>query len=187
MKKLAYNILKYLLVIVYPFVVFWALNKGFSPRYLAVLLATIVAVQFGFQKIRMIRYVALFLSTALISCLWVYNDDLFLKLYPVMVNIVMLIIFGLSLKYSPSIIERFARRGKDDLPDHTILYCRILTIVWCGFFITNATVALGTTFLSLELWTLYNGIISYILIGGLLAGEVLFRIQYIKRRAKYGT
>ncbi|MBR5194583.1 MAG: hypothetical protein IKW48_00420 [Akkermansia sp.] len=81
-------------------------------------------------------------------------------------------------------IERFARlasRG-EPLPDSAISYCRKVTWVWVGFFCFNITVSALTALMgNWEIWTLYNGCISYILIGLLLAGEWLVR-RYVQRK-----
>jgi uncharacterized membrane protein len=54
--------------------------------------------------------------------------------------------------------------------------------VWCGFFILNGCMAAWTAFAaSRETWALYNGLISYLLMGVLFAGEWVFR------RWRFGT
>ncbi|STQ08598.1 Predicted membrane protein [Enterobacter cloacae] len=56
-----------------------------------------------------------------------------------------------------------------------------MTKVWCGFFIGNGAVALFTVlYADLRLWTLWNGMLSYILMGTLMAGEWLVRQRVIK-------
>ena len=52
-----------------------------------------------------------------------------------------------------------------------------MTIVWCCFFIINGGIAAYTTFFcSREVWALYNGGISYALMG------TLFVVEYIIRK-----
>ena len=63
-----------------------------------------------------------------------------------------------------------------DLPEAGVRYTRTVTWVWCGFFAVNAGIALWTALAtSLETWALYNGLISYGLMGLLLGGELLVR------------
>jgi acyl-coenzyme A synthetase/AMP-(fatty) acid ligase len=55
-------------------------------------------------------------------------------------------------------------------------YCRKVTLVWCGFFVLNGGVAAWTVFFAPQaLWSLYNGGISYMLMGILFGGELMVR------------
>ena len=68
--------------------------------------------------------------------------------------------------------ERFARLQTPELDTFGVIYTRRLTKVWIAFFIANGLVALWTAlYATLEMWTLYNGLISYILIAALFVGE----------------
>ena len=107
------------------------------------------------------------------------NALLPLKLYPVLVNIGMLLLFGLSLVHPPSVIERFARIHEPSLPDAVVRYARRVTQVWCVFFVLNGTIAMITSlYASDEVWVLYNGVIAYILMGVIFAIEYLFRLKF---------
>jgi len=51
--------------------------------------------------------------------------------------------------------------------------------VWCGFFVLNGAIALGTALWASEaVWSLYTGVISYVLMGLLFAGEYLVRLRF---------
>ena len=83
--------------------------------------------------------------------------------------------FAGSLKSRP-IIERFARMKHPDLPPEGVRWCRKVTVVWCVFFVLNGSAALATVLSGdRDLWTLYNGFVSYLLMGLLFAGEWLLR------------
>ena len=102
--------------------------------------------------------------------------------YPVVINISMFALFAYSLKLGPSMVERLARLKEPDLPDEATPYLRKVTLIWCGLFVFNGTVALYTAqYASLEVWTLYNGLIAYLLIGSLLGGEWLYRTIWLKK------
>lgn len=117
--------------------------------------------------------------TALSSLL---NNAGALTLVPVVINATCLLAFGVTLRHPPSMIERFARLYEGELDARAIAYTRRVTQVWCVFFILNGSVALYTAlFCSLHIWTLYNGLIAYILMGLLFAGEYLIR-QRVKAR-----
>jgi uncharacterized membrane protein len=98
------------------------------------------------------------------------------RLYPVIINLALLVWFGWSLAHPPPVIERLARLTQPQLPDHAVAYTRGVTWVWCGFFLVNGMAALYTTvYASLEVWTLYNGLIAYLLMGTLFGAEFLIR------------
>ena len=106
-----------------------------------------------------------------------------LLFYPVVVNAVMLAVFGGSLWSAMPIVERLARLQEPDLPEKGVRYTRHVTQIWCGFFIINGGIALFTAlYADMSLWTAWNGIIAYLLIGFLTAGEWLIRCQMIKRK-----
>ena len=70
----------------------------------------------------------------------------------------MLLLFGLSLLYPPSMAERFARLREPDLPPAGVRYTRQLTQIWCVFFVANGAAAIVTAFYaSREIWAWYNG------------------------------
>ena len=93
-----------------------------------------------------------------------------------MVNLVFLGVFAYSLKQQPSMIERFARLRHKELPDKAIPYLNRVTQIWCLFFAVNAGIALYTaTMTNMQIWSLYNGFISYLLSGALLGGEWVYR------------
>jgi len=101
--------------------------------------------------------------------------------YPVLVNGVMLVAFAGSLLSPPTVVERIARLRDKDLPAEAIPYLRRVTAAWCVFFILNGAIALYTaTASSFETWALYNGLIAYILIGAMFAGEFLIRMRVMR-------
>lgn len=103
--------------------------------------------------------------------------------YPLVVNALMLLLFGASLWSPMPLVERLARLREPDLPPRAVRYTLRVTQVWCGFFIFNGSVALLTCLLNdVTLWTLWNGCISYLLMGTLMGGEWLLR-QRIRKQA----
>jgi uncharacterized membrane protein len=112
------------------------------------------------------------------------NELLTLRLYPAIANMGMLLLFSWSLLSPPSLIERLARIQHPDLPPEGVIYTRRVTQVWCGFFIFNGVIAFATAFWSsFEIWSLYNGLIAYLLMGILLGGEYVIRMKtqkYVK-------
>ena len=118
--------------------------------------------------------------------LWVAAGALFLfglvaplaalKAYPIFVSLGMAAVFGCSLACPPSTIERFARFREPDLPEAATPYLRNVTLIWFCFFLVNASISAWTALSeNLELWALYNGFLSYVLVGLLFAGEIVVR------------
>ena len=114
-------------------------------------------------------------SVCMILAYW-WNYQLAPMLYPFMVNTAIAITFAMTLIYPPSMIERFARLQEPDLDSFGVYYTRNVTIIWVVFCVVNAGISLVTVIIGdLKLWTLYNGCISYILIGLLMLGEYVVR------------
>jgi uncharacterized membrane protein len=101
--------------------------------------------------------------------------------YPVLVNAVMLIVFGGSFFSPQTVVERIARLRHKALPVEAVPYLRRVTAAWCVFFVSNGAIALYTArSASFETWALYNGLIAYILIGAMFAGELLIRARVMQ-------
>jgi uncharacterized membrane protein len=121
---------------------------------------------------------ALMLSTI------VLNSEALLRLYPFAVNLGMAMVFGLTLARPPSMIERFARLQEPDLPEQGVQYTRQVTVVWVLFLISNGAIALYTALCaSRDVWALYNGLIAYLLMGAMFAGEWWVR-RWVRGRAQ---
>ncbi len=106
---------------------------------------------------------------------WLAGSEQLLLFYPVLINACLLAGFAYTLVYPPSAIERLARLTEPELPASGVRYTRVVTWVWCAFFLINGAIAAITT-ADLSTWTLYNGLISYVLIG------TLFAVEYVVRR-----
>ncbi len=170
-----------LLSLAYPVLVYTLLGH-FEPRWLAPLLFVLAMLRALGTRTPGAWWIAL---GAGILAAWsmLANAALPLKLYPVLVNVLLLTLFGLSLRFGPPLIERLARLKEPDLPPRAVAYTRRVTQVWCGFFFINGSIALATAlWASDEVWALYNGLIAYVLIGSLMAGEWLVR-QRVKAAA----
>lgn len=137
---------------------------------------------------------ALFLIAGILC--FVFNSDKFLKLYSVAINATLLCVFGSTLFFSPNMIFRFAT-----LMDKRIIgssyekavnnYCKKVTVVWCCFFILNGSIAgftalydFGNPELNSKIWSLYNGGISYVLMGTLFAVEFVVRKMVDRKMIK---
>ena len=130
----------------------------------------------------------LFLAAGLFC--FITGKEFFLKLYSVVINVTLLFVFGSTLFLQPTIIFRFATLADKSIlgssyENQVKLYCRNVTIVWCCFFILNGTAAAVTTFAdrlfglnpetARKVWAVYNGGISYVLMGTLFVVEFIIR------------
>lgn len=119
---------------------------------------------------------ALLVAVAGVAVVATIDVDLSVRLYPVFMSAAMLAAFASTLVHPPSMIERFALITEPSLPPHAVVYTRIVTMVWVGFFLINGVIALWTAVEgSWMVWTLYNGCIVYVLMGALLVIEYLVR------------
>ncbi|MCO8060052.1 MULTISPECIES: hypothetical protein [Acinetobacter] len=110
------------------------------------------------------------------------KEHIWLKLYPVFMSLGALFIFAGTLIKPPSMIERFARLVEPELPSEGVRWTYQVTKVWCVFFGINAVIALITVFFApMEIWVLYNGLISYLLMGILLIAEFILRKRHQQR------
>ena len=171
-------------IIVYCGLVFW----GLSPRRLSVLLLVLALSHFlGFtrsksnlERSRIVLLVVLVLACAFTA--FFLDNVLFVKFYPVLVSVSLLAFFAFTLIKPPSFAFRMASladKSLADLPSRPAVerYCTKVTLVWCVFFAVNASVATLTVFMeSDKAWALYNGLISYILIG------VIFTVEFLVRK-----
>lgn len=172
-KKLA-GVLLAIVTLAYPLIVYLSLDR-FEPRWLALLLLGLALMRLVVSRTAVTwGFAAGALLLAAFS--WAGNAWMPLKFYPVVVSAVLLALFGASLLHPPSAIERLARLREPDLPAEAVAYTRRVTQVWCLFFTVNGLTAFATALWASDaLWTLYNGFVSYCLMGALMAGEWLVR------------
>lgn len=106
---------------------------------------------------------------------------IFLKFYPPLCNGFVFIVFFISLFTKETVIQKIAKACGDRLDKPAWIYTRNLTYIWCFFMFINFLISIWTIFQSDKIWILYNGCISYILIGALFGGEYVIRTIFRKR------
>jgi uncharacterized membrane protein len=175
----AFNLFAVTITLLYPLAI-WLGEGLFEPRVLAILLLVAVLARLDALKVRpaIIGWLGgTFLLLAIV--LWT-NGMLPLKLYPVVVNLALLGVFTYSLVSPPSVVERIARIREPKLRPAAIGYTRRVTQLWCIFFAANGTIALVTAvWTSPRVWWFYNGLIAYVVMGMLFAGEYCVR-RYVR-------
>lgn len=174
------------LAVLYPVLIYFGLAH-LRPGVFGVLLAGLVILRLKGvgenERKHMLVPVIVILGYALAVA--IADSEMLLRFYPVLVNAMMLIVFGHTLIYGPPLIERIVRaRGLPVSPEGQV-YVRRVTQVWCAFFVVNGTLAAYTALhASWAAWTLYNGFIAYLAIGALAGGELIFRRFYRRRVAQ---
>lgn len=176
-------ILKGLIVlasVLYPFLILWVLysHREYLPVACLVGMAVLIPVAIYRRNGSKWRLAITIAALCILGAVRLSGDPDYLKLYPILVSALMLFQFAWSLAHPPSLVEQLARlaqRGKE-LPPQASRYCRTVTKVWVGFFCLNIVISALTALCgSWEIWALYNGGISYVLMGLLVAGEWLIR------------
>lgn len=162
--------------IAYPFALFFA--NRFSLIVIAAL--GILWTLRGILESGNLRLVS-FLAAAFFGLCLIFKGSALAFLYPVLVSLGFLAVFAYSLK-NEAIITKIARLKEANLNEKVIAYTRNLTKIWCGFFIFNAALALFLSILEdKNYWSVYTGVISYLLMGALFGGEILYRKIFILR------
>jgi uncharacterized membrane protein len=113
----------------------------------------------------------------IVWALYFLRANVWFRLYPAVMVAGAFVLFALSLFRTP-LVEVFARRMGETLDDRGRRYCRRVTQVWVSFLAVHLLATLATVFASRDVWALYNGVISYVLMGVLIVGERLFRRRF---------
>jgi uncharacterized membrane protein len=175
-----------LLTVAYPFAVAFGLGR-IEPRWFAFALVGLALLRAAVSR-QALWWAAAAGAAVLAAFSLAGQGWLPLKLYPVLVNAVLLLVFGVSLWRGPPVIERLARLSEPALPVEGVAYTRRVTEAWCLFFVFNGVAAGATAlWLSTEGWALYNGFIAYLLMGAMFAGEWLLRRRLKARVAAGGA
>lgn len=186
-----FTILLAFIAILYPFMVYIGL-QFLSPSILALVLLVLLSLKvilgksiFSDKKHDkwLFSIVLIVLGFSLLTDL-----DYGIRFYPVATSLFFLTIFAYSLLAPQTVIEKFARITKPNLSIEGVKYTRNVTKVWCGFFILNSCIAAYTALYSdIDIWTLYNGFISYCLIGALAGIEFIVRIRVQHKHESKGN
>ncbi|CZF78719.1 COG4648 family protein [Grimontia marina] len=169
-----------LLLLAYPLAVYAGISHG-GVGPVTLLLGVLFLLRMTSSKVlgnSPLKHVATttgIIGFLLVTLSYVFKQHDWFLYYPVAVNTTMFVVFATSLLQPMSIIEQVARLQEPDLPASGVKYTRNVTKVWCLFFLVNGAIAWWTCLMSLEIWTLYNGLLSY------LAAGALFGIEFIIR------
>ncbi len=169
----------------YPFIIYFGISV-LPPSFFGIALAVLLLIRFGVirpeERATALPAIILLLAYAVATA--VLGSTRMLLYYPALVSFLLCALFAGSFKQEEPILLRIMRARGVTMHAHIPPYLTRLTAVWATFFALNGLIAVWTTTASMEIWTIYNGMISYLLIAVLMAGEWLFRRRYER---KYGT
>ncbi len=166
----------------YPFIIYFGI-RVLPPSFFGFALAVLLLIRFGFvrpeERASAVPALVLLLTYAVAAT--VVGSARMLLYYPALVNFVLCAVFASSFRQDEPLLLRIMRARGVTMHAHIPPYLTRLTAVWATFFALNGLIAVWTTTASMEIWTIYNGMISYLLIAALMAGEWLFRRHYERR------
>lgn len=179
------------LKLAYPVVIlaFWRVG---SPRFIGLALLGLLWLQrwIGAGSVASLlagltrwEWTAALAMSGLSAAIALTDSETLLRAYPIAVNVAMLVAFGATLRGGrPSMVEKFARVRRPHLDERMVRYTRRVTQVWCAFFLLNACAsAASMVWGSRALWALYNGAITYLLVGVLIVAEIVWRHAFVLR------
>ena len=162
----------------YPFVVWFGLGSLPPAAFVLLGIGCIglrLISRWRTARSRMEIFAFLLAATGL-SLLLTLSPTLAARAYPVAIGLAVAGVFAASLVFPPTIVERLARLTEPNLSPEGIAYTTRVTRVWVAFLLLNAAISLWTAIWgTLEQWVLWNGLLSYLAMGGLFAGEYLVR------------
>ena len=111
-----------------------------------------------------------------------------LFLPPILMLLSLFILFAQSLLSGQTpLITRYASILGDSLDERHLRYNKNLTLVWSGFFLLmTITSALLAIFTSLEAWSFFTYVVSYLLLGSFFIIEFMFRKHYFSGEIEGG-
>lgn len=185
------------LLLAYPVLIYFGLQHASISSIAPILLIAIIG-RYAFTRAASNTMPWLLPATILgstcVTLAWLLDNSQLSLFYPVLISSTMLVTFAYSLVKGPTVIATFAlldekrksnNKEQVTLAPHVVDYTRTVTKVWCAFFSINIAFSSYTIYLGdIVLWTLYNGLIAYIVMGVIMAGELLVR-RVVKQRYEH--
>jgi uncharacterized membrane protein len=161
----------------YPLAVYFARDAISARSFVLVALALLGVRVFTLRSTsaRLWRWPILLMAGVLIGSA-ALDPVIAEKAYPATMSLAAALVFAWSLNDPPSLIERFARLRRRDLPAEASAYCRKVTMVWALWLLVNAAISAGLALWgSLASWAVWTGLFSYLGMGLLFVCEMIVR------------
>lgn len=178
--------------IAYPLVIL-CVWRWVSPRYVGALLFALLWIQrwtgtgalaASLRKLSRVEWAVAGALSCASAAVVLTDSERLMRLYPSLVNLGLLAVFGATLVKGPTMIEKFARMARPNPAPHIIRYTRRVTQIWCVFFAANTVLSAYTAlYWSRDAWSIYNGALAYVCCGVLLVGEFAWRKCIMEPRA----
>ena len=133
------------------------------------------------KKLKVLKVLAPVLFSFFIIGFFIYTKIAIVNLYPIVINFLFFSIFFASLFAKETVIQKIARCTDGKLEEPVFSYTKRLTYIWVVFLFANFLTSCVTLFMPDKFWVLYNGCISYILVGTLFFVEYIVRYFFKKR------
>jgi len=196
-----------LIAILYPILVFCTLVVFKLPiRYLSI---GIIIFAIAYSIINSRHYkgkhtIALFVSPLILCIIGVISlcgdSEFFIKLYPALASLAYLTIMVTSFFFPPPLayyfIDIFDKKIKTKIPKEIFDdYCFKASVVWCIFFVIDCIISVITTIDDIVskiitthspkvVWGVYNGCITYCIMGLIFVGEFIVLKKIEKKYRK---
>jgi uncharacterized membrane protein len=158
----------------YPFLSSWLLQNGWG-RWLLAAFAILLARRALAPAPPWQRLFYSLLGAALGLGAF-YAEAFTTRLMPGIAYLSVALLFGHTLAHPPSLIERLVRLQFPHFEPGISEYLRQLTWLWTAFFALNVLICAAlAAFAEERTWTLYTGLVVYLLMGLLVCGELLYR------------
>jgi uncharacterized membrane protein len=189
-----------LIAVMYPILVFCAMVILKLPiRYLSI---GIIIFAIAYSIINSRHYkgkhtLALFVSPLILCIIGVVSlcldeSPFFIKLYPALTALAYLTIMVTSFFFPPPLayyfIDIFDKTIKTRMPKEVFeSYCFKASVIWCVFFFIDGIIsALTTLYGSDTAWGIYNGGVTYFLMGLIFVGEFIV-LKSIEKKHRYAN
>ena len=182
--KAVVNIISALFILASPWVLYWTLSQqrvGVAAMTLIgwVIVRTIPVLISARreQRAAALQLPAIALVFAFFG--WISNNGTWLLVLPSATQATFGLVFLRSLSGTP-LIEHFARMTKPELSVPELAHCRSWTRIWGIYLLVLAAAGLALArWATLTAWTVYVGVVSYVLVG------VLFGVEYLIRKIRF--
>lgn len=182
--KTILGIISTLFILASPWVLYWTLSHQ-EVKVAAITLIGWVIVRAipvlvsakREHRVAALQLPAIALGFAILG--WVSNNGTWLLVLPSATQATFGLAFLRSLSGVP-LIEHFARMMKPELSAPELAHCRRWTVIWGIYLLVLAALGLVLArWAALAVWTVYVGVVNYVLVG------VLFAVEYLIRKIRF--